>query len=155
MMKTLKAQAAVEFTLTVAVFLTMVSFLAFFGYAAFERAQLNHSLGTLATELPANWSQIPAEELAKQLVLEGSDLDPDSITIESASVEVDRDVDVTQHDPIAESLGAEVGRKERHRVRVSAAVTYDYEDAFLLGGGATAHANVSRSYIAYTDYRVS
>lgn len=155
MRKGLKAQAAVEFILTFTVFLTVVSSLAFFGYAAFERAQLNHSLGTLATELPANWSQMPAKELARQLVIEGSDLDPEAITVESASVTVDEDVDLTDRDPIAESLGGQVSRTERHRVRVSAVVSYDYEDAFLLGGGATTRATASRSYIAYTDYRTS
>lgn len=151
----LKAQAAVEFILTFSVFLTVVSSLAFFGYAAFERAQLNHSLGTLATELPANWSQMPAKKLARQLVIEGSDLDPEAITVESASVTVDEDVDLTDRDPIAESLGGQVSRTERHRVRVSAVVSYDYEDAFLLGGGVTTRATASRSYIAYTDYRTS
>ena len=143
MRTTLKAQAAIEFTLTLTVFLTVVSSLAFFGYAAFERAQLNHSLGTLGTELPANWVQTPAKELARQLVLDGSDLNPDALKVESASVTVDENVDV------------KVGRTERHRVKVSAVVSYDYEDAFLLSGGGTAKATVSRSYIAYTDYRVS
>lgn len=155
MRTTLKAQAAIEFTLTLTVFLTVVSSLAFFGYAAFERAQLNHSLGTLGTELPANWAQTPAKELARQLVLDGSDLNPDALKVESASVTVDENVDVKDHDPIATSLGGQVGRTEKHRVKVSAVVSYDYEDAFLLSGGGTTKATVSRSYIAYTDYRVS
>ena len=68
---------------------------------------------------------------------------------------MDEDVDLTDRDPIAESLGGQVNRTERHRVRVSAVVSYDYEDAFLLSGGGTTKATVSRSYIAYTDYRTS
>ncbi len=151
----MRAQAAVEFTLTITVFLTVVSATAYFGYAAFERAQLNHALGTLATELPADWSQTPAKELARQLILDGSDLNPDALKVESASVEVDEGVDVHDRDPIATSLGGQVGRTERHRVKVSAAVSYDYESAFLPDGGGTTRATASRSYIAYTDYRVS
>lgn len=154
-MRTMKAQSAVEFTLTISLFLAVVSGTAFFGYAAYQRAQVNHALGTLATELPANWSQVPAKDLAKKLILQGSDLDPAALTVESASVDVDESVDVQNGDPVATALGGQVGRSERHRVTVTADVAYRFEDAFLLSGGATTHATAKRSYIAYTDYRVS
>lgn len=153
--RALPAQSAVEFALTLTLFLVVVSSTAFFGYAAYQRAQINHALGTLATELPADWAQVPAKDLAKRLILQGSDLDPSALTVESASVDVDEEVDVRDGDPIAAALGGQVGRSERHRVTVSASVCYQFEDAFLLSGQVTTHATAKRSYIAYTDYRVS
>lgn len=151
----LPGQAAVEFTLVVTIFITLASAVAFLGYAGYQRARLDHSLSTLGSTLPAGWESMDPEDLARSLLLEGGDLVDEDLEIVSASVTVDRDVEVAAGGQIAGGLGAGVTRTERRRVAVDAEVAYTFEDAMSLGREVTASGSAHRTYTAYTDFQVS
>lgn len=151
----LPGQAAVEFTLVITAFLVLSSAVAYFGYAGYQRARLDHSLSTLGSTLPAGWESMDPEELARGLLLDGSDLVEEDLEIVSASVTVDRDVDVAEGGGIASGLGAGVMRTERRKVVVDAEVSYTFEDALSFGRQVTTTGTAHRAYTAYTDFQVS
>lgn len=151
----LRAQAAIEVSIVFTGLLLVVGAIAFFGYAGYQRAWLDHSLSTLASTLPKGWEQMEPKVLAKELILEGSDLDEDDLEVKEASVEIERDVDVDEGGLIPGGLGAGVERTERKRVVIEAVVAYTYEPALSMGKRVTAAGTAHRSYVAYTDYKVS
>lgn len=153
--RALSGQAAVEFTLVITAFILLASAIAFFGYAGYQRARLDHSLSTLAATLPADWESMDPKELARGLILDGSDLVEEDLEVVSASVAVDRDVDVAQGGTIAAGLGAGVTRTERRRIIVDAEVAYTFEDAMSFGREVTTRGTAHRTYTAYTDFQVS
>lgn len=152
----LKGQASIEFMLTLSIFIVFIFSLMYLGYAGYQRAQIDHSLATLASDLPSGWEQMQAEELVKELILKDTDLDPGALEVHAASIRAESNVALVEGDEISTQLtGGGISRSEARRVFVSAEVSYRFEDAFSLGRSVTTKADVARSYIAYTDYQVS
>lgn len=104
-------------------------------FAMYERAAVDHQLSTMGQELPEGWQSMADAELARELVLDGSTLDPGRLTVDSATVTSSSATDVRDNDPVATELGGLVSRDERRWVTVTATVTYDLDTGTGLGPG--------------------
>lgn len=104
-------------------------------FAMYERAAVDHQLSTMGQELPDGWQSMADAELARELVLDGSTLDPGRLTVDSATVTEDTASEVRDNDPVATELGGLISRDERRWVTVTATVTYDLETGTGLGPG--------------------
>ena len=102
-------------------------------FAMYERAAVDHQLSTMGQELPDGWQSMADAELARELVLDGSTLDPGRLTVDSATVTEDG-VRVRDNDRWQQARGL-VSRDERRWVTVTATVTYDLETGTGLGPG--------------------
>ena len=104
-------------------------------FAMYERAAVDHQLSTMGQELPEGWQSMADAKLARELVLDGSTLDPGRLTVDSATVTSSSATDVRDNDPVATELGGLVSRDERRWVTVTATVTYDLDTGTGLGPG--------------------
>lgn len=159
-MRTIRAprpagQSSAEFVIVFPAFLAIVFGAMFFCFAAYQRADLDYQLSSLADELPANWQSMDREELVRDLVLEGSNLDGADLEVRSARVSVDRDQDVREGGAMASALDAGVTRTDQQRIEVAADIAYTYSDALSFGHEVTYERHLERSYTAYTDFEVS
>lgn len=104
-------------------------------FAMYERAAVDHQLSTMGQELPDGWQSMADADLARELVLDGSTLDPGRLTVDSATVTASSASEVRDNDPVATELGGLVSRDERRWVTVTATVTYDLDSGTGLGPG--------------------
>lgn len=148
-------QSSAEFIIVLPVFVAIVFAVMFFCYAAYQRADVDYQLSSLAGELPAGWESMDGEALVRDLLLDGSQLDPSSLEVTSALVSVDRVQDVRQGGAMASALDAGVTRTDQQRVEVEADVSYTYSDVLSFGHEVTYRRHLERSYTTYTDFEVS
>ena len=142
----LPGQGSVEFILVMPVLLTFLFAIGSFAMLSYQNTVIQHSLATLADALPAGWQQQDRNELVRDLVCGGTDLDKSRLTVTNASVK--------DGDSIASDLGASTLRTETRRVAVEADIAYEYNDPLSLGRKTVLTRHVSHSYTTYTDWEV-
>ena len=144
-------QAMVELALVLPVLVALTLGLMGLSWAAWQRADVDRSLSDLAYELPEGWESADADELVRELVLEGSSLDPAKLTVENAVAEVESRNQTQQGSSLAESLGGSYLAQERGWVRVSADVSYDLSNPLgWFGVPGTYMRHVERTYLTTT-----
>ena len=94
------------------------------------------------------------DELVRDLVCSGTDLERDRLTVTNAKVKATTSGVVNDGDSIANELGASTLRTETRRVTVEADVAYEYNDPLSLGRKTVLTRHVSHSYTTYTDWEV-
>ena len=140
----LPGQGSVEFILVMPVLLTFLFAIGSFAMLSYQNTVIQHSLATLADALPAGWQQQDRNELVRDLVCDGTDLDKSRLTVTNAN----------DGDSIASDLGASTLRTETRSVAVEADIAYEYNDPLSLGRKTTLTRHVSHSYTTYTDWEV-
>ena len=120
----LPGQGSVEFILIMPVLLTFLFAIGSFAMLSYQNTVIQHSLATLADALPAGWQEQDRNELVRDLVCDGTDLDKSRLTVTNA------------------------------RVAVEADIAYEYNDPLSLGRKTTLTRHVSHSYTTYTDWEV-
>lgn len=144
-------EAAVAMPVTIVLTVGLV----LLGFALFERSVVDSRLSTLGSELPDGWSQMSAEQVVRDLVLEGSGLDPERLKVSSASLrQTDESSDV-QGDPVAVALGADVRHEESHWVEVEGTVSYEFDGLGIPFGTVTFERTVRGTYLAERRWEVS
>ena len=71
----LPGQGSVEFILVMPVLLMFLFAIGSFAMLSYQNTVIQHSLATLADSLPAGWQQQDRNELVRDLVCDGTDLD--------------------------------------------------------------------------------
>ena len=71
----LPGQGSVEFILIMPVLLTFLFAIGSFAMLSYQNTVIQHSLATLADALPAGWQEQDRNELVRDLVCDGTDLD--------------------------------------------------------------------------------
>ena len=145
----LAGQGSVEFILVMPVLLAFL-----FAIGSFAMLSYQNSLATLADSLPAGWQERDRDELVRDLVCSGTDLERDRLTVTNAKVKATTSGVVNDGDSIANELGASTLRTETRRVTVEADVAYEYNDPLSLGRKTVLTRHVSHSYTTYTDWEV-
>ena len=146
----LPGQGSVEFILVMPVLLTFLFAIGSFAMLSYQNTVIQHSLATL----PAGWQQQDRNELVRDLVCGGTDLDKSRLTVTNASVKTETSGAVNDGDSIASDLGASTLRTETRRVAVEADIAYEYNDPLSLGRKTVLTRHVSHSYTTYTDWEV-
>ena len=150
----MRGQAMVEFALSGLVVVTLLLMVLGLGVMAWQRSAIDYELSSLADELPAGWDDSSDDELVRQLVLDGSSLDPDRLEVSSASVERSLEAQVRPAVPVSAALGSTVATTTWDWVTVTATVTYDLPDVMGLGGGPY-EREVHGSYLVERRYEVA
>lgn len=150
----LPGQGSVEFILIMPVLLTFLFAIGSFAMLSYQNTVIQHSLATLADALPAGWQEQDRNELVRDLVCDGTDLDKSRLTVTNARVKTETSGAVNDGDSIASDLGASTLRTETRRVAVEADIAYEYNDPLSLGRKTTLTRHVSHSYTTYTDWEV-
>ena len=150
----LAGQGSVEFILVMPVLLAFLFAIGSFAMLSYQNTVIQHSLATLADSLPAGWQERDRNELVRDLVCSGTDLERDRLTVTNAKVKTTTSGVVNDGDSIANELGASTLRTETRRVTVEADVAYDYNDPLSLGRKTVLTRHVSHSYTTYTDWEV-
>lgn len=150
----LTAQGSVEFILVMPVLLLFLFAIGSFAMLSYQNTVIQHSLATLADTLPAGWQEQDKNELVRDLVCDGTDLDKSRLTVTNARVVTRTKGSVNDLDSIAHDLGASSLRTETRRVAVEADIAYEYNDPLSLGRKTTLKRHVSHSYTTYTDWEV-
>lgn len=151
----MRAQAMVELSICLPILLTLTIGIICLGITEWRVSDASHALSDLATELPDGWQTLPADELVRSLVLDGSSLDAERLTVTNASVREVRTSDVDASGALAVALGGTFKVSESTWLVVSADVSYDL-------GGATAwptdpgvwSRHVERRYLVSTREEV-
>lgn len=150
----LTAQGSVEFILVMPVLLMFLFAIGSFAMLSYQNTVIQHSLATLADTLPAGWQEQDKNELVRDLVCDGTDLDKGRLTVTNARVKTETSGTVHDSDSIAHDLGASSLRTETRRVIVEADISYEYSDPLSLGRKTTLRRHVSHGYTTYTDWEV-
>ena len=150
----LMAQGSVEFILVMPVLLAFLFAIGSFAMLSYQNTVIQHSLATLADTLPAGWREQDPNELVRDLVCAGTDLDKSRLTVTNATVKTETGGVVNDGDSIASGLGASTLRTETRRVTVEADIAYEYSDPLSLGRKTTLRRHVSHGYTTYTDWEV-
>lgn len=151
----MRGSAMVELALCLPVFLALTIGTMGLALACWERADVDHSLSNLASELPGGWEDMDEGDLVASLVLSGSSLDPTRLSVDGASVRVVTLREVDPSSGLAQRLGGSFSLREDSWVEVSADVSYDLSnplDWYGLLGGCSRH--VERRYLASTRTEV-
>ena len=82
----LPGQGSVEFILIMPVLLTFLFAIGSFAMLSYQNTVIQHSLATLADALPAGWQEQDRNELVRDLVCDGTDLDKSRLTVTNARV---------------------------------------------------------------------
>lgn len=122
----LPGQGSVEFILIMPVLLTFLFAIGSFAMLSYQNTVIQHSLATLADALPAGWQEQDRNELVRDLVCDGTDLDKSRLTVTNARVKTETSGAVNDGDSIASDLGgldaqdrdAPRHRRGRYRLRV-------------------------------------
>ena len=77
----LPGQGSVEFILIMPVLLTFLFAIGSFAMLSYQNTVIQHSLATLADALPAGWQEQDRNELVRDLVCDGTDLDKSRLTV--------------------------------------------------------------------------
>ena len=150
----LPGQGSVEFILVMPVLLLFLFSIGSFAMLSYQNTVIQHSLATLADALPAGWQEQDRNELVRDLVCDGTDLDKSRLTVTNARVKADTSGTVEDGSSIASELGASSLRTETRRVTVEADIAYEYNDPLALGRKTTLERHVSHGYTTYTDWEV-
>ena len=118
----LPGQGSVEFILIMPVLLTFLFAIGSFAMLSYQNTVIQHSLATLADALPAGWQEQDRNELVRDLVCDGTDLDKSRLTVTNARVKTETSGAVNDGDSIASDLGASTLRTETRRVAVEAEI---------------------------------
>ena len=144
----LPGQGSVEFILVMPVLLTFLFAIGSFAMLSYQNTVIQHSLAT------AGWQEQDRNELVRDLVCGGTDLDKSRLTVTNARVKTETSGAVNDGDSIASDLGASTLRTETRRVAVEADIAYEYNDPLSLGRKTVLTRHVSHSYTTYTDWEV-
>ncbi len=131
----LPGQGSGEFILIMPVLLTFLFAIGSFAMLSYQNTVIQHSLATLADALPAGWQEQDRNELVRDLVCDGTDLDKSRLTVTNARVKADTSGAVNDGDSIASDLGASTLRTETRRVAVEARELAPQPDGATVGGG--------------------
>ena len=82
----LAGQGSVEFILVMPVLLAFLFAIGSFAMLSYQNTVIQHSLATLADSLPAGWQERDRNELVRDLVCSGTDLERDRLTVTNAKV---------------------------------------------------------------------
>ena len=143
------AQAMVEFALCLPVLALLTLGTMGLAWTCWQQASVEHSLATLATELPGGWEAREPAELVASLVAGGSGgtLEADRVSVASPSVRVDSTSDTR-------TSGDAFLTEERKYVRVSADVSYEVDNPLWPALSTTVRRHVERTYLAATRTEV-
>lgn len=144
-----------EFALVGPVVIVLIFAILAFGVASWQRSSIDYELATMAESLPAGWSTKSDEELVRELVLSGADLDPDRLEVSNASVKTRDTTEAAQGDSVAAALGSNVAYWQSRWLDVDADVTYRVSGGFDLGGPMEYTRHVSGTYLLTRRYEVS
>lgn len=150
----MRGQAMVEFAICLPILLSLTLGLVAVGVAEWRRSDADHALSNLASELPEGWESMPDAELVRALLLDGSSLDEDRLTVTDADVSVSASSDTDASGRLATSLGGGFVKRESTWVVVSADVDYDLDDGIWPLVSGTYSRHVERRYLASTRTEV-
>ena len=149
------AAEMVEAAFVIPLTVTLVLGLVAFGYAMLERSLVEGQLSSLGRELPDGWSSMTAEQVVRDLVLDGSTLDPARLTVSSASLAESTESRDAQGDPVAVALGADASHEDSRWVEVKATVSYTLDGFGVAFGRETFTRTVRGTYLAERRWEVS
>lgn len=151
----LKGQASAEFIVVVPIFLFIVFFILWAGFAMFERSTLVQRFSTLGSELPAGWEAMADDVLVKNLIMEDGVLDDAALTVLNASVTVPPPLVHTEDgDDVATALGKTKSKVETAFVKVEADISYAYRGILSWSGPQTLTGHVERTYMIGQKYEI-
>ena len=76
------------------------------GLTMWRKSDTDYQLTTMARELPDGWESEDKKELVRDLVCEGSSLDPSKLTVNSAELKYETKESIDEDDPVATELGS-------------------------------------------------
>ncbi len=141
-------QAMVEFAICLPILLSLTLGLVAVGVAEWRRSDADHALSNLASELPEGWESMSEAELVRSLVLDGSSLDADRLSVADADVTEVSSSDTDVSGGVVAGLGGSFVRRESAWVVVSADVSYDLGDGIWPLVSGTYSRHVERRYLA-------
>lgn len=151
----LRGQASAEFIVIVPLFVFVVFFIMWSGFAFFERSTLVQRFSTLGNELPSGWETMADDDLVRNLIIGDGVLDDASLTVTGASVEVPPAlVHTNADDPVATALGRTTSKMETTYVEIEAEVSYNYRSILSWSGSQTLTAHVERTYTIGQKYEI-
>lgn len=144
----LLGQASVEFVIVFPLLIFCMFMIMWAGYSFYERATLTNQLSQLGSELPDGWESMTDQGLVRELILDGTTMDPDALTVVFASVNPSApSVSTKDNDPVARSLGLTSSRVSTQTLTVTATVEYRFTDLWSFWGSTTARNTVTRTYL--------
>ena len=144
----LSGQASVEFLIVFPLLLLSLFMIMWAGYSFYARATLNNQLSQLGSELPSGWESMTDQALVRELMLKGTNINPDSLKVVSAVVNPSAPtVSTKDDDPVAKSLGLSKSSVTIQTLTVTATVEYRFTDLWSWWGATTAKNTVTRTYL--------
>lgn len=151
----LRGAEMVEAAIVVPVTIVLTVGLVLLGFALFERSVVDSRLSTLGSELPDGWSTMSAEQVVRDLVLDGSGLDPERLEVSRATLRESSESSDVQGDPVAVALDADVRHEESRWVEVEGKVSYEFDGLGIPFGTVTFERTVRGTYLAERRWEVS
>lgn len=147
-------QAMVEFALVGWFSVAFIFAICAAGLTLWQKATLDHQLTTMADELPDGWESTDKETLAKELILDGSSLDADRLTVSGVTLSTVSSGGIDPDDDLARALNSTAARREEKWLEVSCDVEYDATSPVELFGKTLYKRHVEGSYLLERLYEV-
>lgn len=150
----LSGQAIVETAIAGAFVVMLIFAVIAAGLTMWRKSDTDYQLTTMARELPDGWESEDKKELVRDLVCEGSSLDPSKLTVNSAELKYETKESIDEDDPVATELGSTSARHKETWLTVEANITYDATAPVALFGQTSYTRSVSGSYLIDRLYEV-
>lgn len=142
-----RAGETVEFALAGTLVILLILGICAFGYSCWQVTAVDYELSRLSETLPDDWASRDADEVVKEMILEGSTLDASRLTVENATIKAETRAETLKGDAAAKALGKDYTYRTETWVTVSAEVDYDATGAIALGGKVDHKRTVEGTYL--------
>lgn len=125
-----------------------------FGFSAWQRSSIDYELTHMAEDLPDDWAGRDADDVVRELVLEGSFLDASRLTVSNARIEQSSETTARGNDAVARRLGSNGAYTKETWVTVTADIEYDATGAVAFAGKIDYKRTVEGTYLVERRYEV-